>query len=143
MSPADVVKYWASGKGGTLNFVPDSELSKIFSQGNGAKAFEEFVYQKFGGKPSNGDSVTNYDYVFTWGRALRTTNTAEHVVGSWENGTAAVGDSQIRFNVSNTMGMNSLFFGRQLGERGITPFGDRAGDLNMTIEWTSPLRSSQ
>ncbi len=141
MSPSDVAKYWLSSDGDTLNFPSDSEMSKIFSQGNGAQEFENYVYQKFNGNPQYLDKVERYARTFTWGRAALTLNSAEHVVGSWGNGTALVLSDRIVFQVHNRMGANSLFFGRQLGEVGLNPFGQRTGDLNMSIEWTSPLKS--
>jgi hypothetical protein len=142
MSPSDVVLYWLSGGGGNLNFTSDSEMSKIFSQDMSAKNFEDFIYQKFNGNPQYLDGVTHYGYTFTWARAAVTFNSAEQVIGSWDTGTAVVLSDRIVFQVHNTMGANSLFFGRQLGEHGFTPFGHSSGDLNMTIEWATPLRSS-
>ena len=146
MTPFDVVMYWAQGNGGYLYFDSDSEMSKTFSQSSGAKLFESNVYDKYNGNPKNGDSMDQFAYTFTWPRAaqaLKAFNLAEQAVGSWSSGVALVTDKEIQFRVSNTMGANSLFFGRQLGEKGITPVGHSDGDLHMVIEWNSPLRKKE
>lgn len=116
-------------------------MAQIFSQGDGAKAFEEFLYSKYEGNPQDLDQVENWAYKFTWARALKTLNVAEQAVGSWGKGHAAVLGDNVYFSVKNTMGSNSLLFGRQLGEYGITPVGEIDSDLHMTIEWISPRRN--
>jgi len=76
MTPMGVVSYWATGSAsnGDLSFSPNSVMSQTFSQGNGAAAFEDFVYQKFDGNPKAGDTVVNFDYTFTAGRFAYTGN---------------------------------------------------------------------
>ena len=136
MSPADVVKYWKSGKGGHIDFGPDSEMAKIFSEGNGAKKFEKFVLAKHGSTPEEGLLVDKFAYTFTWFRASITFNSAEHVVGSWNNGVAISDGSSITYTIQNRMGLNSLMFGRQLNESfGIETVGKTASDLTMSISW--------
>lgn len=139
MTPSDVVSYWASGKGGSLYFSPNSNMSKIFSQGQGAKVFKKYLFDKYNGAPTNLAEVTKFAYKFTWKRALQTANSAEHAVGSWENGHAGVVGDKVLFSISNTMGANSLVFGRQLGEYGIVPVGKTSSDLHMTIEWNATV----
>jgi hypothetical protein len=126
--------------GGHIYFGPESKLSKIFSEGDGAKAFEKFIYQKYGGDLSNGGRVDNFDYSFDTPRFFSTSNAAEHVIGSWENGIAIVVDTQIIFRVSNTMGVSSFFAGRYTEKWGLGSIGPKASDIKMTIEWTSQLK---
>ncbi len=140
MTPAQVVAYWSSGKGGHLYFGPESKMAKLFSEGDGAKAFEEYVYYKYQGNPPEGAEVRDYGYKFTWPRALQTGNLAEQAVGSWGGGAADVTGQYVYYSITNVMGANSLFFGRQLGEHGIVPVGKQASDLHMTIEWRTPLK---
>ena len=124
-----------------INFKDNSEISRIFSQGNGAKYFEDKFYEKFNGSPKENDKINNFAYTFTWNpRATHTTNPAEQLVGSWQGGEATVKGNNVYFRIHNTIGANSLFFGRQLGEHGITPVGQTKNDIHMTIEWTIPLR---
>jgi hypothetical protein len=136
MSPADVVLYWANGKGGHIDFGPDSKMAQIFSQGDGAKYFENSVLAEHGPQPGAGLLVDKFPYTFTWSRAFSTINSAEHVVGSWNSGTAISDGSSITYTVHNRMGANSLMFGRQLHEYfGIETVGKTASDLTMSISW--------
>ncbi len=142
-SPAELVFSWVRGSKGNVDFSPNSKFSHEFSKGQGAKAFEKFVYNKFNGSPSKGDVVTNYDYKYKWGKAILNINMAVQVVGSFQAGTAYVGDNKIYFSVKNTMGANSLLFGRQLSESGLPSFGSSSNDLKMTISWIRPLQSTK
>ena len=137
MSPADVVKYWASGKGGHIDFGSESEMAQMFSQGDGAEYFEKFVLAKHGSQPEAGLLVDKFAYTFSWGRALTTLNSAEHAVGSWNNGSAISDGSSIMYTIHNRMGSNSLMFGRQF-ERIFWSkklSGKSASDLTMSISW--------
>ncbi len=123
-----------------------------FSKSNGAKEFENFYRNKV----KNEDKplflypvkVDNFDRTFRWKRFRDAENLAEQVVGSFENGTAERVDNKLVFRVENTMGLNSLFYGRPLREHTkdlfeepIELFGERLGDLHMTIEWEVPWNS--
>ena len=145
MSPADLLKYFGgtvvqNGDGQSLYFGPDSRMSQLFSQGKGAQAFEKFVYDKFGGSLTTGDSVDDFAYKFNTPRFFGTANSAEHVVGSWGGGQARVVDQQILFRATNTMGASSFFAGRYTEQWFGWSIGPKASDVNMTIEWTSPVR---
>ncbi len=154
-----------TGEGATNRyFGPGSDISKQFSEGDGAKTFEEFLSSKYDGNPQPGDGVTNFGYKFTWFFRAWTTNSAEHFMGSWK-GTAKVMDDMILFRAENTAGTHSLFFGRQIDEAnkflGVTnaPYphkifsvpdikafdGNRIplSNMNTTIEWTRRLRQKQ
>ena len=123
-----------------MYFGPDSKMSKIFSQGDGAKTLEEDFYKKFNGTLSDGDSMDNYDYKFNPIRFLTTANSAEHVVGSWEDAIVIVVQDQVLFRVNNTMGAGSFFYGRYTDSWFGFSIGDKASDVNMMIEWTAPVR---
>jgi FKBP-type peptidyl-prolyl cis-trans isomerase len=138
--PLAVAAAFLSGdiQGQHIDFPPGSSMSNIFKNGEGAKAFEKFVLQKFNGRLPGG-KVTDYSYTFTWPRAVQTANPAEQVIGSWNNGTAHIDNNgTIHFSVENTMSYNSLFFGRQLSEFGYSGIGSSASDTTMTIRWSSP-----
>lgn len=148
MSPADLLKYFGGtviqdGDGQSLYFGPDSKMSQLFSQGEGAQAFEKFVYDKFGGNLTTGDSVDDFAYKFNTPRFFGTANFAEHVVGSWGGGKARVVDQQILFRATNTMGVSSFFAGRYTEQWFDWSIGPKASDVHMTIEWTSPVRVRQ
>lgn len=136
MSPADVVKYWLNGDGGHIDFGPDSKMSRIFSEGDGAEYFEKAVLAKVGSTSEAGLLIDKFAYTFTWPRAFTTLNSAEHVVGSWNNGVAVSDGSSINYTVHNRMGSNSLMGGRQLNEYfGIETTGKSSSDLTMSISW--------
>ncbi len=146
MSPADLLTYFGgtviqNGDGQNLYFGPDSKMSQLFSQGKGPQAFENFLYDKFGGSLQTGDRVDDYGYAFNTPRFFGTTNTAEHVVGSWGGGTAVVVDQQVLFRATNTMGASSFFAGRYTEKILGWSVGPKASDVHMTIEWTSPVRN--
>lgn len=140
LGPSDVVARWLVGDDGHLYFGPNSEMSKKFSQGRGAKTFEDFFYNKYSGGPAQADRVDNFDYTFTWFRAIKSWNLAEQVVGSWHDGVAEVVDDQLVCRIENVMSLRSLLFGRQLWQMGMIDPKPGEGDLRMTIEWTAPLR---
>jgi len=125
-------------QGQHIDFSPGSPMSEIFKKGVGAQYFEDYVLQQFGGRVP-GSRITNVPYTFTWPRATQTANSAEQVVGSWQNGSAYIDNNgTIHFSIDNTMSFNSLFFGRQLSEYGYSGVGPLPSDVTMTINWTSP-----
>ncbi|WP_163834534.1 LysM peptidoglycan-binding domain-containing protein [Spartinivicinus ruber] len=145
MHPIDVVKHWALGYGGNLHFSPESRVSKIFSQGDGAKLLEDRFYNKFAGNPPDLGEMNKVDYKYTWFWRAFNLNSAEQVVGTWK-GEAIRHGNEVVFRAKNNMSLNSLTFGRQRSETGwdwLNPeiLGPNEGDLYMTIEWSRPLRS--
>ncbi len=146
MSPSDLLGYFGgtvrqNGDGQSIYFGPDSRMSLLFREGNGAKVFEKFVYDKFGGVLKTGNSVDDYGYTFNARRFLGTINFAEHVIGSWGGGQARVVEQQILFRARNTMGVSSFFAGRYTEQWFGWSIGPKASDVPMTIEWTLPVRS--
>ena len=160
-SPFELGVDFIMGNGETNRyFGPGSEISKEFSEGDGAKTFEDFLFNKYDGNPQPGDEVTNFGYKFTWFWRAWTTNSAEHFMGSWK-GTAKVMDDMILFRAENTAGVHSLYFGRQIDEfnrqRGPDQFklpsvpdiktfnGKRIpfSNMNTIIEWTRELRQQK
>jgi len=136
MTPRELVTYWALGGNGHIDFGPQSVMSQIFSQGNGAHYFEDFVLLNHGTNPAAGVLVTDFAYVFTWPRAASTLNAAEHAIGGWNAGVATSTGTSVTYSVWNRMGLNSLLFGRQLEQYfGIQTVGTTAGDLTMTVTW--------
>jgi hypothetical protein len=102
-------------------FGPGSPFSDAFSQGNGAQAFTRFALNKYN-SGDHGDGfllVDNFDYKFTAGRVLSTVNSAEHFVGSWQDGNAYIVGDKIHFVVQNTSGTGSLLYGRPLNDMGL------------------------
>ncbi|WP_347332637.1 RHS repeat-associated core domain-containing protein [Marinimicrobium locisalis] len=145
MSPADLLKYFGgtviqNGDGQSLYFGPDSRMSQLFSQGDGAKYFESKLYEKYGGTLTTGGKMDNFGYKFGPSRVFGTSNFAEHVVGSWGGGQARVVDQQILFRATNTMGASSFFAGRYTEKWFGWSIGQKASDVHMTLEWTSPVR---
>ena len=129
MRPYDVVWYWAfndemneNGKNRYLEFGPESKMSKEFSQSIPAKEFEDHFRAKYKDNPEGLESGEMDEYFdkfewgefFTWGRE----NSAEQVIGSFQDGTAEVIGDEIVFQIQNTMSLKSLLFGRQLAEFG-------------------------
>lgn len=149
-TPTEAGIEWLRGDGKSHRyFGPESKFSKEFAEGDGAKTFEEFLYAKFKGEPVDGDSVTNFDYKFTWSRAFSTSNSAEHFVGSWQDGFATVKGGMINFTVFSTQGVNSLAFGRQLGEAGFSGVSNfdtgetrkPLSNMYLRIEWQTKVRN--
>lgn len=144
MSPAGLVEYWATGDGGDIYFGPDSKMSQLFSSGDGAKLLEDLYYAKFNGSPPHLGKMDRVDYKYTWFFRAFNTNSAVQVMGTWK-GHAVRAYDQVLFRAENTMSFNSLTFGRQRAETGwdwLNPqaFGPKANDLNITIEWSRPVR---
>ena len=145
MSPAELLAYFGgtviqNGDGQSLYFGPDSRMSQLFSQGEGAKYFESKLYEKYGGNLTNGNQMDNFGYKFGSSRFFRTSNLAEHAVGSWGGGQARVVGQQILFRATNTMGVSSFFAGRYTEKWFGLSIGSKASDVHMTIEWKSTVR---
>lgn len=141
MTPRELVDYWMEGHGGYLEFGPNSEISRQFSETRGANQFEQFVYDKYHGDPQPGDRVDNFDYKFTVGRAFTERSEIMHIIGSWQDGVAVVDSSGINFSAQNTLSWNSFWAGRPLNDWfGVTPVGERPSDLDITIKWRKNLR---
>lgn len=144
MTPSEILSYWLTGTGGKIYFSPSSEISKEFSQGDGAALLEALFYKKFNGKPNHLDKMNAVDYKYTWFFRAWNINSAVQIVGTWKGHAVRVNDN-VLFRAENSMTVSSLTFGRQRSEIGWewlnpTHLGPQKSDLLMTIEWSRPLK---
>ena len=136
LGPFDVVGTWLDGNEKYLIFYPESKMSKLFAEGNGALAIESYFRNKYPQGLNESSTLNNFDYDFTWlSRAPKTLNAAEQVIGSWQDATANVRGSKITFSVYNLMGTKSLLFGKQLDQSNIRLIKETSADLWMNIIW--------
>jgi hypothetical protein len=138
LQPIQLTWLWATGSGPRdYSFGPDHQVTQDLRNSAHGRLVRYLLYQKYRGRPRNGDSFTGYRAAFGLYGLFTTRTLSEQFVGSFRVD-AEVIDGRIRYTATNTTSFTSFLYGIGPSWEGRTlrPMSN----MRQTYVWWEPVQ---